>query len=473
MIMLTFNHYSFVYFIGIGGIGMSALARLLAHQGYQIFGYDQHPSDLVLELIKEGMHIVSEDSATVIPKIIEKYPKQTLVIYTPAIPNDNLILTYFRERGYAIYTRAEIVGMIATSFSTIAIAGTHGKTTTSAMIAHILYQSHQPMVALVGGIILPYNTNFLYNSPLDQAKYMVIEADEFNRSFLHLNPTFSIVTAADADHPETYQTPALMIDSFITFIKQNKKKLLIQYKAADQLNSANQYTKPFQTYGLTKGDIVANNIQVKGHETLFDYIGAEVKISDILLPMTGWYNVENALAAITISLELGINVKEIHKAMAGFGGIQRRCSLICKYDKWVLIDDYAHHPVEISALLTSLRGIYPKSCLIAIFQPHLFSRTQAFYKSFAASLSAADEVFILPIYPARELPIPWVTSQLIYDALTCKRKALITMDTLPESLASSCLAINQHQVVVTIGAGDIGASVSTVSQTLKKFLGDS
>ncbi|WP_243018577.1 MULTISPECIES: UDP-N-acetylmuramate--L-alanine ligase [Candidatus Cardinium] len=471
--MLPFNDYPFVYFVGIGGIGMSALARLLAKQGCQVFGYDQCASAVVSALRREGILVDCTDSPTAIPEVIANHPDQTLVVYTPAIPTHSAILNYFKAAGYKIQSRAEVLGLISKQFRTIAVAGTHGKTTTSAMIAHILYQSNQPMVAFVGGIIDRYHSNLLYNCSLDQVELMVAEADEFNRSFLHLKPTFSIITAADADHPETYSTPALMQASFIEFIQQNQKNLLIQHSAAHQLEVGKHYTQPFRTYGLDQGDITAARVAIGLHKSTFDYLGSGITIANMVLPMAGLHNIENALAAITISLELGIPAIQARKAMATFPGIKRRFCLVAQHKNYLLIDDYAHHPVEISALLTSVKKLYPSSVLTAIFQPHLFSRTQAFYKNFAASLSLVDQVFILPIYPAREVPIPGVTAELIFNALTCKQKALVTMDDLLANLTASCSRIREHQVIVTIGAGDIGEMVSAIAKTMAEIFGDS
>ncbi|CDG49793.1 UDP-N-acetylmuramate--L-alanine ligase [Cardinium endosymbiont of Bemisia tabaci] len=466
--MIPLNDYTFIYFIGIGGIGMSGLARLLAKQGYQVFGYDRQPSAMVLQLRKEGITIHCEDRPAAIPEVICHHPNQTLVIYTPAIPMDSPILNYFKATGYKLQSRAEVLGLISRPFTTIAVAGTHGKTTTSAMIAHILYQSSIPMIGFVGGIMEQYDTNLLHNSSLDGVKLMVIEADEFNQSFLHLKPTFTIVTAADADHPETYATPAAMEANFIKFIQHNQKRLLIQNRVADQLKIWEHYTKPFLTYGLNSGGIVASKVTMRSHQTVFDYLGYGIHISNVVLPMSGWYNIENALAAITICLELGITAAQIHSAIGSFPGIKRRFSVVCNHPSYLLIDDYAHHPVEISALLDSVKKIYPNSTITAIFQPHLFSRTKAFYKAFATSLSLADQVFILPIYPAREAPMPGITAQLIFDELTCTRKALVTMDGLLTQLAAS--PIREHQIILTIGAGDIGASVSAIAAALEGAL---
>ncbi len=469
--MLPFNDCAFVYFIGIGGIGMSALARLLAKQGYQVFGYDQRPSAVVLQLRQEGIIINCDDTPAAIPEVICNQPSRTLVIYTPAIPAHSVILNHFKKAGYKIQSRAEVLGIISRQFTTIAVAGTHGKTTTSAMVAHILYQSNMPMVAFVGGIMHLYDNNLLSNCALDAVKLMVAEADEFNRSFLHLRPTYSIVTSADADHPETYTTPALMEDVFIKFIQNNEKDLVIHHRVADQLEVYKHYGKPFLTYGLDQGDATAGNVVSGPFQSAFDYLGPDATISNLVLPVSGLYNIENALAAITICLKLGIPAAQIRNAMASFPGIKRRFSFVANDSKYLLIDDYAHHPVEISALLTSVKKIYPNSNITAIFQPHLFSRTQAFYTAFATSLSLADQVFILPIYPAREIPIPGVTAEIIFNQLTCRKKALVTMDTLLKELAGYGVT-KAHQVIVTIGAGDIGEAVPAIAETLEDTFGD-
>ncbi|XP_065223100.1 UDP-N-acetylmuramate--L-alanine ligase-like [Planococcus citri] len=500
--MFALDDCVFVYFMGIGGIGMSALARLCARQGCQVFGYDQSSSGPVEQLKAEGISISCTDTLAAIPEAICQHPNQTLVIYTPAIPTDSTILNYFKKAGYRIQSRAEVLGSISKLFTTIAVAGTHGKTTTSAMIAHILYESNLPMIAFVGGMMKLYDTNLLYNnlnpfgnltsnghsntteysgdcaspkncskkSLLDDVQFMVAEADEFNKSFLHLEPSFSIVTAADADHPETYATVALMEAGFIEFIQKNQKHLLIQHRAAEQLAVRKHYDKPFLTYGLDQGDIVAGNVEIAPDQSVFDYVGVDGTISNLVLPIAGLYNIENALAAITICRTLGIPEAQIRTSMASFPGIKRRFSFVCKHEQYLLIDDYAHHPVEISSLLSSVKKLYPNSGITAIFQPHLFSRTQAFYKAFAASLSLADQVFILPIYPAREAPIPGVTAQLILDAVSCKRKSLVTMDDLITALVA-CDKTQTHQVFLTIGAGDIGEGVTTIAATLQESFG--
>ncbi|WP_339044627.1 UDP-N-acetylmuramate--L-alanine ligase [Cardinium endosymbiont of Tipula unca] len=453
--------------MGIGGIGMSALARLFNVQGYKVFGYDKTASPLIMQLKQEGISIYCDDALDAIPEIICKNRTNTLVIYTPAIPLNNAMVNYFKANGYKIQSRAEILGEISNAFPTIAIAGTHGKTTTTAMIAHILYQGRLPMLAFVGGIMNQYETNLLHNSSLSQVKLIVTEADEFNRSFLQLAPTYSLITSVDIDHPETYQTPALMQESFVQFIQQTKQTLVIQHSVADTLQIARFYSSPYLTYGLHAGDILAQRLHVEPHQSTFDYLGCSEKITDIVLPIPGFYNIENALAAITICLKMGVSHTQIRSSIACFPGIKRRFAYVFKSDQCVLIDDYAHHPVEVAALLTSVRKVYPNSLITAIFQPHLFSRTWRLYEAFATSLSLADQVFLLPIYPAREEPIPGVTSKLIFDKLTYNKKTLINMDQLPSIL--NLFNTTDHRVVITIGAGDIGEAVPAIAEDLKKI----
>lgn len=464
--MLQLVNYDFIYFLGVGGIGMSALARLLNGQGYKVFGYDKIASPLVMQLRNEGISVYCYDSLDSIPEIICQNRTKTLVIYTPAIPANSLILNYFKVGSYKIQSRAEILGEISKLFPTIAVAGTHGKTTTTAMIAHILYKSQWPMLAFVGGIMNQYETNLIHNCSLDQIKLLVVEADEFNRSFLHLSPTHSIITSADTDHSETYQTPALMEESFLQFIQQTKQTLVIQHGVADKLKIARYCSSPYITYGLHTGDILAQKLHVAPHQSTFDYLGCGEKIVDVVLPTPGFYNIENALAAITICLRMGMSHTQIRSSIACFPGIKRRFAYVFKSDQCVLIDDYAHHPVEVAALLTSVRKVYPNSLIIAIFQPHLFSRTWSLYEAFATSLSLADQVFLLPIYPAREEPIPGVTSKLIFDKLTCSKKELITMHQFPSILALP--NTTDHRVIITIGAGDIGEVVPVIAEDLKK-----
>jgi len=461
-------NYIFIYFVGIGGIGMSALARLYKKLGYQVFGYDKTNSELLQELTKEGISIHYDDLPSAIPGVVQNNPSKTLIIYTPAVTTrNNAILHYLHQHNYTIRSRAEVLGMLSEKFSTICIAGTHGKTSTSAMIAHIMHQSSIPTLSFVGGILNQYNNNLIANCPLDKVEWMVAEADEFNKSFLHLSPTHSIITAVDADHPETYTHFYQMGEAFLAFVKQTTQLLIVQSEVVDILHIRDHCSTSLLTYSLHQGNVRANNIEIFSHHSTFNYIGPSASIFNLSLPLPGLYNIENALAAITICLELGISADDICSSMACFPGIKRRFTLAFKSAQCSYIDDYAHHPTEIRCLLTSVRKIYPNSTIVAIFQPHLFSRTLAFYQDFAKSLSLADQIFLLPIYPARETAIPGVTSAMIFSLITSTKKWLITKDEMVEKLTHELKNTTKHQVVLTIGAGDIGEAVATITTALQ------
>lgn len=468
--MLPWQGCNFIYFVGIGGIGMSALARLLAAQGLSIFGYDRVVSSLVMELKAVAMEIYCEDTIGAIPPVIRRYPDKTLVIYTPAVPADSVILNFFKNNNYKLLTRAEVLGTIAKRLPIVAIAGTHGKTTTSAMVAHILYERCFPLVAFVGGIMRGYNSNIIYNTQLDQAKILIVEADEFNRSLLQLMPDYSVVTAVDLDHSDTYPTLAALEACFMQFIDQAQKVILMHHRAADQLKLYGCPNKLLLTYSLDAGDVQACNIHSTPRQTTFDYIGYEDRLEQVTLPIPGFYNVENALAAITMALTLGVDKASIRRAMASFLGIQRRFSIVVESEGIVYIDDYAHHPVELYVLLTTVRNNYPNSCITAIFQPHLFSRTAAFYSAFAQSLDIADQVFLLPIYPAREVPLPNVTAQLIFKHLNCRKKELVSSAQLLDLLVHTIAITGQRHIILTIGAGDIGEIVPAIAACLQQFI---
>ncbi|AWN81791.1 UDP-N-acetylmuramate--L-alanine ligase [Candidatus Cardinium hertigii] len=467
--MLSFPAYCFIYFLGIGGIGMSALARLLAAQGYTIVGYDKAASPLVTQLQNAGMFIHFTDSVTAIPSVIRQHPTKTLIIYTPAIPSDSPILNYLRGSGYTMLSRAEALGSIVNHLPTVAIAGTHGKTTASAILAHMLYESTLAMLAFVGGIMHRYNSNIIYNHTLNQVQVVITEADEFNKSFLQLTPSHSIVTSIDPDHLDTYATVATLQENFKQFIKQSKQTVLVHAKAANQLQLTTHGYSPLLTYGLNNAVIQADNIRIAARQSVFDYIGDGVTIKEIILPLPGSYNIENALAAITMGLTLGLTEAHVRASIASFPGMQRRFDYIARNEKFVLIDDYAHHPAEIAALLSTVRHIYPNGCITAIFQPHLFSRTADFYEAFGTTLSIADQVLLLPIYPAREVAVPAISSQLIYDCLSCKTKILVEDGKLL-TILPSYMRQHAYHVVVTIGAGDIGTMVPAIAAVLAQQL---
>ncbi|HLP34663.1 MAG TPA: UDP-N-acetylmuramate--L-alanine ligase [Amoebophilaceae bacterium] len=459
------KQYPFAYFIGIGGIGMSALARLLAAKGCRVFGYDRTDADLVKTLRAEGITIHCEETIEAIPEAIRTHPTQTLVVYTPAIPDNSPLLVYCRKQGYALQTRAALLGAISNTLPTVAVAGTHGKTTTSALVAHLLHHSTLPMIAFVGGVVQGYETNLLHNCALDAVELMIAEADEFNRSFLHLHPTHSIVTSMDADHPETYVSLADMEASYLEFLRQTTQTIVVHHKVAERLQIDSDHPAACLTYGLHQGAVQATNIVADPRGSRFDCVTTDSCITHVQLPLPGLHNIENALAAIALCLTLGLSQTAIRSALAAFPGIKRRFSFVLETERLVCIDDYAHHPMEIRALVASVRTLYPHSHLTVLFQPHLFSRTYAYYQAFAEQLSLADRVLLLPIYPAREAPTPGVTAELILHALTCKQKALVTMAALEAQLTP--LPEATHQVFLLVGAGDIGDAVGGIADLLR------
>ena len=461
------KQYPFAYFIGIGGIGMSALARLLVAKGCRVFGYDRTDTDLVKTLRAEGITIHCEETIAAIPETIRTHPTQTLVVYTPAIPDNSPLLGYCSKQGYALQTRAALLGAISNTLPTVAVAGTHGKTTTSALIAHMLHHSTLPMVAFVGGVVQGYETNLLHNSAFDAVELMVAEADEFNRSFLHLCPTHSIVTSMDADHPETYASLADMEASYLQFLRQTTQTIVVHHKVADRLQIGSDHPATCLTYGLHQGAVQATNIVADPRGSCFDCVTKDTCMTGVQLPLPGFHNIENALAAIVLCLKLGLSQTDIRLALAGFPGIKRRFSFVLENEHVVCIDDYAHHPMEIKALVASVRTLYPHSHLTILFQPHLFSRTHAYYKAFSEQLSLADRVLLLPIYPAREAPMPGVTAELILHALTCKQKSLVTMAALETLLTP--LPEAKHQVFLLVGAGDIGEAVVGITDLLRRL----
>ena len=452
------KRYTHIYFIGIGGIGMAAIARWLKQQKKEVFGYDKTATLLTEQLIMEGIPVNFEDELVAIPTQIIANKADTLVIYTPAIPQDHYILNYLQEQGYTIQSRAPVLGGITKNKFTIAVGGTHGKTTITAMIAHILYYTNKNMIAFVGGIVQGHNSNCLMNCKIEAAKIIVTEADEFNRSFLELSPNYSIISAIDADHPETYTSKNDMVKAFQQFIRNTSEKLIIQEKASQQLIIDPAYSGTVLTYGSGGGAAYAANVHLDPIHTHFDYVSPAMTLKKVVLPMPGAYNIENAIAAITACLYLGVDEESIRQGLHTFQGIQRRFSYIVRHENCVFIDDYAHHPTEVRALLETVRALYPDKCITAIFQPHLYSRTAAFASEFGASLSLADQVFLLPIYPAREAPIPGVDSTLILNSVTTQDKWMTTSSLLVDDLEMH----SQSEVTITIGAGDISQLVQPV-----------
>ncbi len=444
-----------LFFLGIGGIGMSALARFFKSQGAQVSGYDKTPTQLTDELQSEGIEVMFEDDINKIPKELD------LVVYTPAIPKDHKGLNFYRDNGYELRKRSEVLGIISADKFTIAVAGSHGKTTVSSMIAHILTESGFGCSAFLGGIAVNYNSNFLAG----QGDTVVIEADEFDRSFHRLSPDMAVITAVDTDHLDIYGSKEAIDEAFIEFANKISDEGFLVIKNGQSINDRLPVLdKAFYSLHDTDADVYCSKYWVVDGGYLFNisYYGTELK--SFRINIGGFHNIENAIAAITIALELKITEENIRKAITSFKGIRRRFEKILDNGKVVFIDDYAHHPEEIRVFLESVREIYPKQKITAIFQPHLFSRTKDLAEGFAKSLSLVDEVILLDIYPARELPMEGVTSELIFNQLTCNEKQLIKKEELLETIQGK----KDIEILVTIGAGDIDKYVTGIKEILSK-----
>ncbi|TRW99943.1 UDP-N-acetylmuramate--L-alanine ligase [Flavobacterium gawalongense] len=449
---MNLNQIHNVYFIGIGGIGMSNLARYFKNLGKQVSGYDKTPSALTNELIESGISIHFEDSIDLIPK--DFYVENTLVIITPAVPKAHSEWNYFLERDFQVKKRAEVLGIITKDTFCFAVAGTHGKTTTSSILGHVLYESGADVTAFIGGIVENYNSNLIGSGKT----VTVVEADEFDRSFLHLYPNIACITSMDADHLDIYGTSEAIEESFIEFASkiEDKSKLFI--------------TKELPIEGVTcavNEDAVfkAFNIRIGNGSYVFDVQTPNEIIKDLHFGLPGKHNLMNALMAIAMANIFGTPTDAIAKAIASFKGIKRRFSYQIKTDKLVYIDDYAHHPTEINAVHQAVRELYPNQKVLAIFQPHLFSRTRDFADDFAKSLSAFDDVVLLDIYPARELPMEGINSQWLMDKMTNNHKKIVSKSDLISTILAS-----DATVIVTIGAGDIGELVPSIKKAINETL---
>lgn len=446
------------YFIGIGGIGMSALARWFQHNGVHVCGYDKTPTELTEKLESEGISIQFEDSVDVIPEEIKADSEGVLIVYTPAIPIHHKGLNYLKENGYPIYKRSEVLGFITKGLYTVAVAGTHGKTTTSSMVAHLLKHAGKNVAAFLGGISTNYGTNMLVNEADFESAIIVVEADEFDRSFLTLHPNLAVITSTDADHLDIYGELAELKKSFSLFLdKVNPKgKIYIKTGLQSGLNLT-EVKAPVVDYGLNNGEIVACNIRISEGKFVFDVKGNGISITDFELSVPGYHNVENATASIAIALELGLEDEAIKAGIASYSGVKRRFEYIFKSEDLIFIDDYAHHPGEIKAMLESVKALYPGKKLSVLFQPHLYSRTRDFADGFSESLSLADEVMLLDIYPAREEPIAGVNSEMLLAAIHADEKYLLAKNEVLNHLKSAHL-----EVLVTLGAGNIDQLIKPI-----------
>jgi UDP-N-acetylmuramate--alanine ligase len=459
---MKLEQYDSVYFLGIGGIGMSAIARWFKHKGLRVAGYDRTPTPLTHELLEEGMEIHFEDRIEFIPGYISK--EKTLVVFTPAIPKNHIEHAYLKDLGFTILKRSEVLGLLTKSYKTIAVAGTHGKTTTSSLIAHILKSAGVNMVGFLGGITTNYDSNLVMEGEVNDKTVVVVEADEFDRSFLRLYPEIAVVTSADADHLDIYGDHSSMLKSFRDFIKQiNVNGNLIIHESIESLSEGISVSK--ETYGMSRGQFFAGNITPtsRGGFFEFDLHGFGKKVEKIQLGVPGFHNMENAIAATLVALKLGISETHIRQALQSFKGVKRRFEFIIKRDDLIYIDDYAHHPTEIEAFLTSLKSMYAGKKLTVVFQPHLFTRTRDFAEGFSKSLSIADEVLLMDIYPAREEPIPGVTSDMLFKDITSTVKIRCNKGDVLQKLEDLDV-----EVLATVGAGDIDTFVKPIKEMLNK-----
>ena len=457
------KEYSYVYLIGVGGIGMSAVARWFHAQSRQVFGYDQASTTLTDQLVQEGIQIHFKDRIEDIPTVVTCQKSKTIVVYTTAISPQNKILAYLKKNNYAIYKRSEILRVITQGHLTIAVAGTHGKTTTSALITHILYSARKNMVAFLGGIIKGYGSNLLTHGKISKDTVVVIEADEFDRFFLSLKPHWAIVTTVDPEHLDTYGDQKGLQEAFKTFIKlvPSTGHTIIHKKVSQQLYN-NVHHPNITRYALTGAPVRAENVSITKGYFYFDYVSKELVIRNIRLAVPGYHNIENALAVITACIMLGLDADLIRKGMATFQGIKRRFEYIIRRENLIFLDDYAHHPVEISAVLKTVRAMYPDKKITVIFRPYLYTRTRDLVSGFAYSLDLADRVILLDIYTDREEPIEGVTSTCIFNKMMLQQKIMCDTAHLLDVLRRQ----DKSEILVTMGAGGIDNLIASIKDFL-------
>ena len=453
------NKYNRYFFLGIGGIGMSALARYFKTKGFEVAGYDRSETKLTQDLVTEGIQVIYNQEVNHIPAEYMN-PKSTLIIVTPAIPEEHSQLQYFKENNFIIQKRAQVLGDITRQSKGICVAGTHGKTTTSTIAAHLLYQSQVTCSAFLGGISNNYNTNLLLSK---DSNYVVIEADEYDRSFHQLSPYMAVITSADADHLDIYETADAFRESFEHFTSLIRPGgALIMRKGIDIKPRLQKGVKVY-TYSMNDGgDFSAENIKVGKGEIKFDFVTPTDRINDVRLGVPVMINVENSVAAMALAWLNGVTAEELRVGISSFSGIYRRFNIVYKSDSVVYMDDYAHHPSELNASISSIRALYPDRKITGIFQPHLYTRTRDFAADFASALSKLDELILLDIYPARELPIEGVSSDIILCNVTLEHKTLCSKENLLTLLKEKDL-----DVLVTFGAGDIDKFVPLIKKQLK------
>ena len=464
---MDISNINSVYFIGVGGIGMSAIARYFLSQGKVVAGYDRTPSELTNRLVQEGAQIHYEEDVNQIPSAC-KTKEDTLVVYTPAIPSEHQELAWFREQGFEIQKRAQVLGTITRSAKALCVAGTHGKTTTSTMLAHLMNSMPEGCNAFLGGIAKNYGTNYILS---ENSPWVVIEADEFDRSFHHLSPYITAITSTDPDHLDIYGTEEAYSESFAHYASLVQEALVVKKNIASRLSPLDSSPYRLFTYAVDEqADFFADNIRVEEGQIYFDFHTPDTQypISNIRLGVPVWVNIENSVAAMAVAWLVGATEEELRQGVSSFAGVFRRFNIHLNTPQITYIDDYAHHPQELAATIESVRRLYPDRYVIGVFQPHLFSRTRDFADAFAEVLSLLDEVALLPIYPAREQPIEGVNSEWLMDKIIVKR-ALVLPTILPKYLRErlkSCLAADKKVVVITMGAGDIERQVNEITHKL-------
>lgn len=446
---MNLNNIHNIYFIGIGGIGMSAIARYFSANGKQVGGYDKTKTDITDSLVALGISVTFKDD---ISNLDSHYldPETTLIVYTPAVPKNHVQLNYFLDNTFKVLKRSEVLGLITEHSFCLAVAGTHGKTTTTSILGHLLNECGVKLTAFLGGISENYNSNLILNGD----KVSVVEADEFDRSFLTLSPDMACITSMDADHLDIYGDASELIKTFEDFTKKLKPNGKLFVKNGLPLNGI--------TYGIEdNADYSAQNITIKDGAYIFDVKTPKTVVKQFKFNLPGRHNLSNALVALAMSLEYGLPHDQLIKALASYKGVKRRFTYQIKTDDIVFIDDYAHHPEEINAVHQAVREMYPNDKVVAVFQPHLFSRTKDFAQDFAKSLAQFDQILLLDIYPARELPIQGVTSDWLLGMIDNKNKKIVTKQTMIQHIKAS-----NARIVLTIGAGDIGAEVSKIKKEL-------
>jgi len=456
------NNWKNIYFVGIGGIGMSALARWFKANEFAVAGYDKTSTPLVQSLVAEGIPVTLEDEIESIPAAFLEDPSETLIVYTPAVPIQHKQMNYFRQENFMILKRSQVLGLLTKNLKTVGVAGTHGKTTTSSLVAHILRYADVNCTAFLGGITQNYGTNLLLNAPTENLSEVVcvVEADEFDRSFLTLFPEIAIVTSTDADHLDIYGKHENVLASFREYVGQIDEAGVLFMR--EGLDLAESTKAKVYTYSLDSGDYHAAGIRIENARFVFDIVHPEGVIKNIAMKIPGYHNIENSIAASAVALHLGVSGENVKGALESYKGVKRRFEYQVELPGKVYIDDYAHHPSEIEAFLSSVKALYPGRHITGIFQPHLFSRTRDFADGFSESLSLVDRLLLLDIYPARELPIEGVNAAMLLDKIEIEDKHLVSkkdvLDLLPKL---------NTDIVVTIGAGDIDTLVGPVKNILQ------